>query len=85
MSKTIHILSGKFASEAHALRYTQEQWEAEPSEGVSDEEYSLWEDRNPSWRLFVELGASHMDSSFVETVYGDDIHRLCRYSVTRRI
>lgn len=68
---TIHVFVGTFADRDTAYLYTQEQWQPEPDEGVSDEEYSAWEDANPSWAFRSDLGI-YLDSDFVEERFGDD-------------
>lgn len=60
-----HLFGANFESEEHAQLYIFEQWEAEPPATASDDEYSAWEERNPTWRLADDL-EFHMDSDFVE-------------------
>lgn len=68
----LHVFAGSFDSRADACLNTQEQWEPEPGEEVSDAEFAAWEDRNPTWGLSDELGIG-LDSDFVETI--DDENR----------
>lgn len=60
-----HLFGAAFASEAEAHQFVFEQWEPEPPASATDAEYSVWEDRNPTWPLAQELGF-YMDSDFVE-------------------
>lgn len=60
-----HLFSAHFASDAEAEKCVFEQWEPEPPETASNEDYLAWENRNPSWLLADELGF-YMDSDFVE-------------------
>lgn len=66
-SNIVHVFTGKFDGEQEATAYTRPQWEPEPGEDVSDEEYEEWEDRNPSWALEDDLGV-YLDEDFVETI-----------------
>ena len=65
----LHIFTGTFASRDEACLYSEAQWEPEPDDSVSDEEYAAWEDRNPAWGLRDELGIG-LDSDFIETIAG---------------
>lgn len=47
--------------------YSQAQWEPEPNESVSDEEYSEWEERNPTHELRENIPC-FLDEDFIETV-----------------
>ncbi len=69
-SGRIHVFSASFHRRDEALAYSQEQWEPEPGEDASDEEYEAWEGRNPSWRMRDEIGIVHLDSDLIETVWG---------------
>lgn len=71
MNDIVHVFAGKFASIKEACQYTQEQWEPEPDESVSDEEYEEWEERNPIWLLERDLN-EYLDSNFIETIDGED-------------
>lgn len=71
MSQQLHVFVGHFASHEDAARYALPQWEPEPGEDVSDEEYSAWEDRNPVWALRADLQTG-LDPDFVEVIHGDD-------------
>ncbi len=67
----VWVFVGHFESEAQALAYTQEQWEPEPGEEVSDQEYAAWEDNNPRWQFRDDLPDEPcIDSDFVETAFG---------------
>ncbi|WP_425617267.1 hypothetical protein NA78x_000940 [Anatilimnocola sp. NA78] len=70
----VHVFSGQFGDREAATRYSEAQWEPEPSDDVSDEEYSAWEDRNPHWQLRDDLGR-YLQSDFIETIFGDDRHQ----------
>jgi hypothetical protein len=64
----VHIFLGAFESLAHALPYTEAQWEPEPPAEASDESYRVWEERNPTWAMRSELGIAHLDADFIETI-----------------
>jgi len=64
----VYVFSGEFENIEAAYLYSQPQWEPEPDESVSDEEYAAWEDRNPSHELLKNIG-SYLDEDFIETVY----------------
>jgi hypothetical protein len=66
----LHFFLAAFPSEADALAFSQKQWEPEPGEDASDEEYAAWEDRNPSWPMRAEQGFTYLDGDFVETMWG---------------
>ncbi|MEO9338152.1 hypothetical protein ABFT80_11985 [Mesorhizobium sp. SB112] len=68
----LHIFISSFATKADALGFSQEQWEPEPGENVSEEEYKAWEDRNPIWAMEAELGCGYLDSDMIETIWGTD-------------
>lgn len=72
MRQTVHVFVGTFASRNAACEYTEEQWEPEPDESVSDEEYEAWEERNPTWKLDDDLDCDYLTGDFVETVTGHD-------------
>src|SRR5688572_19080010 len=73
MAQTLHVFSGAFGSRDAAVAYTQEQWERPaPDDTWSVVEAAAWEDRNPTWTLQQDLSVSHMDSDFVETIFGAD-------------
>ena len=73
MAQTIFIFSGKFLTREKACLYTEEQWEEpKPDDSWSDEAWDAWEERNPSWQMFDDLDVFHMDSDFIETIFGDD-------------
>lgn len=66
----LHVFGGSFRDLDAARLYTEPQWEPEPDDSVSDDEYSAWEDRNPIWELRSELGC-YLNSDFIETIFGD--------------
>ena len=66
----LHIFAGKFASRDEACLYTEPQWEPEPDDFVSDDEYTAWEARNPIWQFRDDLGGIYLDSDFIETIDG---------------
>lgn len=72
MNDRVHVFVGAFDSRDAACKYTEEQWEPEPDETVSDQEYRAWEDRNPSWPMRSELGGPYLDSDCIETIDGAD-------------
>ncbi|MEO1522935.1 MAG: hypothetical protein AAFU78_19475 [Cyanobacteria bacterium J06633_2] len=76
MKRMLHVFAGKFASRDEACLYTEPQWEPEPNDTVSDEEYAAWEDRNPIWQFRDDLGDVYLDSDFIETIDG---HRRYEY------
>ena len=65
----LHVFVGSFPSRDDACQYAEEQWEPEPGDDASDEEYAAWEDRNPTWALRDELGVE-LDGDFIETIDG---------------
>ncbi|MPW31482.1 hypothetical protein F9L16_21135 [Agarivorans sp. B2Z047] len=68
MSETkIYVFSGTFSCIEEACLYSQPQWEPEPDESVSDDEYEKWEDSNPSHQLEKNID-SYLDEDFIETV-----------------
>ena len=72
VNQIVHVFSGHFASRQAACLYTEEQWEPEPDDSVSDEVYEAWEARNPTWALRDDLNIDRLDSDFVETITGND-------------
>ena len=64
----VHAFLGAFESLAHALLYTEAQWEPEPPNDASEDTYRAWEDRNPTWAMRSELGITYLDADFIETV-----------------
>jgi hypothetical protein len=73
MAGQLHVFAGSFASREDACLYTEAQWEPEPDDSVSDEEYTAWEDRNPTWCFQDGLGDDvYLDSDFIETIDGDN-------------
>lgn len=65
----LHVFAGSFASREDACLHTERQWEPEPDDSVSDDEYAAWEDRNLAWALRDELGV-RLESEFIETIDG---------------
>lgn len=73
MAQTLHVFSGTFGSEEAALSYSEEQWERPaPDDTWSEEDYTAWEERNPSCELQRDLSACYIDPDFVETIFGPD-------------
>jgi hypothetical protein len=70
MTQAVHVLAGRFESREEAVAYTEPQWEPEPGDDVSDEQYAEWENRNPTWALCTDLGIAYLDSDFIETIDG---------------
>ena len=71
MKKTsVYIFAGHFKDREEACSYSESQWEPEPDQSVSDEEYSEWEDRNPTHKLKKNI-SSYLDEDFIETVEVD--------------
>lgn len=68
---TVHVFVGEFPTRADACEYTEAQWEPEPDENSSDEDYAAWEERNPRWPLRTDLDI-YLDSDFIETIDGDE-------------
>lgn len=64
---SVYVFSGRFKSIDEACLYSQAQWEPEPNELVSDEEYSEWEERNPTHELRKNI-PGYLDEDFIETV-----------------
>ncbi len=71
-SKSDFIFLGSFDSRQAACEYTEPQWEPEPGDEVSDEEYSAWEDRNPHWQMRADFGLTYLNSDFIEAIDGED-------------
>ena len=71
MNDAVHVFAGQFPSRSAACEYTEAQWEPEPSEDASDEDYAAWEQRNPVWPLRRDLDV-YLDSDFIETIDGDE-------------
>lgn len=72
MNTNVHVFAGSFNSREDACKYTEAQWEPEPDDSVSDEEYRAWEDHNPSWEMREDLGDPYLDSDLIETIDGPD-------------
>ncbi|HEY1067310.1 MAG TPA: hypothetical protein VGE52_14410 [Pirellulales bacterium] len=68
MNESVHVFVGRLASRAEACLYTEQQWEPEPDESASDEEYEEWEDRNPTWMLKEDLNPPYLSPDFIETI-----------------
>ena len=66
----IHVLTGWFASGEEASAFAHPHWETEPAADASDEEYAVWEDRNPIWPMRSELCCS-LDSDFIDVIWSD--------------
>ena len=66
-SPKVYVFAGKFENRDEACLYSQPQWEPEPEETVSDEEYAEWEDRNPIHKLKDSI-CQYLDEDFIETV-----------------
>jgi WD40 repeat protein len=62
---TIHVFGIKPGSKGEEVGYAYPQWEPEPGDEATDEEYEAWEDRNPIWGLRDDLGC-YLDCDFVE-------------------
>lgn len=71
MPHTVHVFGIKPGTRGEEAGYAYPFWEPEPSDGVSDEVYEAWEDRNPIWGLRDDLGL-YLDSDFVETHLDSD-------------
>jgi hypothetical protein len=73
MPKTVHVFSGVFGSREKACLYSEEQWEVPaPDDSWSEEAYSAWEERNPSWLLDRDLKVEYLSPDFIETIFGPD-------------
>lgn len=72
MNESVHVFVGRFADRQDACAYTEPQWEPEPDDSVSDEEYEEWEERNPSWKLRDHLGPEYLTPDFIETITDAD-------------
>ncbi|WP_086932930.1 hypothetical protein [Agarilytica rhodophyticola] len=66
----VYVFSGKFQDRGEACLYSEPQWESEPDNSASDEEYNAWEDRNPTHKLKSNID-SYLDEDFIETVAMD--------------
>jgi hypothetical protein len=67
MNDRVFVFLGAFANRDAASAYCEPQWEPEPDQSVSYEEYSSWEDRNPTWQMRSDLGVTFLDSDFIGT------------------
>jgi len=67
MPDFVHVFLGRFLTREAALQYTQEQWQPQPDDSASDDEWTLWEESNPTWQLEEHLGCG-LDSDFIETI-----------------
>ena len=63
----MYVFAGEVTDRADACLYSEPQWEPEPDDSVSDEEYFAWEARNPVHKLKENID-SYLDSDFIETV-----------------
>ncbi|EWH09373.1 hypothetical protein KLA_17294 [Cellulophaga geojensis KL-A] len=63
----VHVFLGEFNSRKEATSYTESYWEPEPDETASDEEYALWENNNPKWKMESDLKC-YLDGDFIETI-----------------
>ena len=70
-NRKLHVFAGSFASRDVACLYTEQQWEPEPDESATDDEYAAWENRNLTWGLREDLQIG-LDSDFIETIDGDN-------------
>jgi len=70
--RTLNVFIASFENRNDALTYSQAQWEPQPPADASDEEYEVWEDRNPQWRMRSDLETSFLDADFIETIWGID-------------
>jgi len=83
--KHVYVFCGKFEDRETAYLYSEKQWEPEPDESVSDQEYELWEQRNPTHKLKQNID-SYLDTDFIETVAIDFNYLsqyLCNESIER--
>ncbi|MEO0644869.1 MAG: hypothetical protein AAFZ17_01735 [Cyanobacteria bacterium J06650_10] len=78
MKPALHIFAGKFASRDEACLYTEAQWEPEPNDTASDDQYAVWEARNPTWQFRNDLGNIYLDSDFIETIDGQQRYNYLR-------
>lgn len=67
----LHLFIANFTDKNSLFQFAEEQWEPEPDDSISDEEYYEWEERNPSWKLKDEI-QFYMDSDFIEYYFGKD-------------
>ena len=67
----VHVFLGEFKNREDATSYTESYWEPEPDETVSDEEYELWENNNPKWKMESDLNC-YLDGDFIETITDKD-------------
>lgn len=68
----VHVFVGSFLNRESACMYSEAQWEPEPDESVSDDDYRAWENRNPSWQMRADLKDPYLDGDFIETIDGAD-------------
>lgn len=73
---TVFVFSGQFSSRAEACLYSEPQWEPEPDENATNEDYAAWEDRNPTHQLKRNIN-HYLDHDFIETI--DDMNEMSRH------
>ncbi len=67
----VYLFIGYFKSAEESRLYAEEIWEPEPDDSVSDEEFEICEDKNPTWKMSEDLDLT-LDSDFVEIIHDKD-------------
>lgn len=63
----VYVFIGKFKNKEEALNYTEPIWKPEPPFNASNEEWELWEETNPVFKLQSDLKCQ-LDPDFIETL-----------------
>ena len=61
----------EFKNRKDATSYTESYWAPEPDETVSEEEYAIWENNNPKWKMESDLNC-YLNADFIETIIDDN-------------
>ena len=83
MDTTIHVFAGSFRDRDDACAHALDRWEPEPAQTATDDEYSAWEERNPTRQLKADLGDPYLDHDFIEII--GDGKNFSRYDYLRRM
>ena len=83
MNDYVYVFTGAFKNRKEACQYSEPQWEPEPDESVSDEEFEAWEERNPTWQLRADLKC-YLDSDFIETIDGKNRFKYLGTMLTKK-
>ena len=67
----VHVFLGVFKNRKDATSYTESYQAPESDETVSEEEYAIWENNNPKWKMESDLNC-YLDGDFIETITDDN-------------